>query len=349
MLLGLIVTAAVLEAIFRPDLQSRGLALIITVGLAPALLWRRTRPLLMTAIAFVTGNVIPLLVPDPVPEMYSLVYLLILPYALFRWGSGREAVIGFALVFVSAFAPLGTSRMNAGDVIGGSAILLAAFALGATLRYRTTVRTRELERVKLLEREQLARDLHDTVAHHFSAIAIRAQAGLAVAASAPDAPVEALRVIDVEASKALAEMRAMVRVLRREGPAELAPNPAISDLAGLSGQPGPPVDVRLAGDLDDLNPAVGTAVYRIAQESVTNARRHARNATRIDVRVEADDRSVRLTVTDDGEPSHASAPGFGLTGMMERAGLLGGSCQAGPNPGRGWAVTAVLPRTGTPT
>ncbi|MEV4082696.1 ATP-binding protein, partial [Nonomuraea fuscirosea] len=84
-----------------------------------------------------------------------------------------------------------------------------------------------------------------------------------------------------------------------------------------------------------------------AQESVTNARRHARHATRIEVRVAADDSSVRLRVSDDGDSTAtrpAPSPGYGLLGMIERADLLGGTCEAGPNPGRGWTVTAVLPR-----
>ena len=96
-------------------------------------------------------------------------------------------------------------------------------------------------------------------------------------------------------------------------------------------------------------PSIGSAIYRLAQESVTNARRHARHVTRIEVRVTADDTAVRLRVSDDGEPGlvrPAVSPGYGLAGMIERAGLLGGTCEAGPNPGRGWTVTAVLPRGG---
>ena len=120
---------------------------------------------------------------------------------------------------------------------------------------------------------------------------------------------------------------------------------------------GPVVDVEIDGDTADLPPSVDSAIYRLAQESVTNARRHARNASRIEVRVAADERSVRLRVTDDGEsgpagespPGHGgggpsgSPPGYGLIGMTERAGLLGGTCVAGPGPDRGWTVTAVLP------
>jgi signal transduction histidine kinase len=82
---------------------------------------------------------------------------------------------------------------------------------------------------------------------------------------------------------------------------------------------------------------------------VTNARRHARHASRVDVRVRADGTGLRLDVRDDGESAPSAAPGYGLTGMAERAALLGGSCSAGPAPGGGWVVTAVLPRAGWST
>jgi signal transduction histidine kinase len=158
-------------------------------------------------------------------------------------------------------------------------------------------------------------------------------------------------VIEAEASRTLNEMRAMVRVLRRDEPAERVPSPRVADLAALvaADRAGPPVHVQLSGDLDDLPEPVGAAIYRLAQESVTNARRHARDATQIQVSVAADDSLVHLQVSDDGAASSApngSSPGYGLIGMIERAHLLGGTCAAGPNLDRGWTVTATLPRTG---
>jgi signal transduction histidine kinase len=87
-------------------------------------------------------------------------------------------------------------------------------------------------------------------------------------------------------------------------------------------------------------------VYRIAQEAVTNARRHARGATRIDVKVSIAGERVRLTVHDDGAAGSAGEPGYGITGMTERAELLGGTCSAGRDPEGGWTVTAELPVTG---
>jgi signal transduction histidine kinase len=121
----------------------------------------------------------------------------------------------------------------------------------------------------------------------------------------------------------------------------------VADLERLARSVGdrPRVEVDLSGDLEDLAPSIGTAIYRIAQESITNAVRHARQATRIDVRVAGDDDCVRLTVHDDGQAgSPRNSLGYGLVGMTERAMLLGGSFEAGPGPDRGWTVEAVLPK-----
>jgi len=349
-LVGILLPVVLIEGALRPELPWRAVSVIVTVALVPTVLWRRSEPLWTVAVAFGTCAVFPLLTGVEL-ELNALVFLLILPYSLFRWGSGRDAVIGMTMVLGKLALSMSTGHLTLGDGFAGLAVLSAATALGAALRYRAGARLRELDQVKLLERERLARDLHDTVAHHVSAMAIRAQAGLATSATHPDAATDALRLIEAEASRALTEMRGMVRVLRRNQPADLAPSPRVADLAQLASRArsGPAVDVEIVGDLDDLPPTVAAAIYRVAQESVTNARRHARHATRIEVRVDSDDTSVHLRVTDDGDPGPArstGAPGFGLIGMIERADLLGGTCEAGPNAGRGWTVTAVLPRTG---
>nr|WP_245765777.1 histidine kinase [Nonomuraea jiangxiensis] len=360
-LVGLLVPAIVLEGVLRTDLQWRPMSVIFGLVMLPTLLWRRTSPLLTLSIPVVVTGLIQLLTGADPAEMASMAYMLLLLYSLSRWGSGREAVTGLMLISAAVLTAAGSGRLAAGDVVGAFTVVFAAVALGGTFRYRARARMRELDQVKLLEREQLARDLHDTVAHHVSAMAIRAQAGIATAAANPDnaaaVAVDALRVIEAEASRTLAEMRAMVRVLRRHDPSappELAPNPHLSDLEQLAGRSrvGPSVEVAIEGDLDSVAPSIGAAIYRIAQESVTNARRHARHATRIEVSVAADDTSVRLRVSDDGDSTAGRpvvASGYGLLGMIERAGLLGGTCEAGPNPGRGWTVTAVLPRTGALT
>ncbi len=191
-----------------------------------------------------------------------------------------------------------------------------------------------------------------TVAHHVSGIAIQAQAGRAVAASHPERAIETLAIIEEAATRTLTELRAIVGVLRASQHTEFAPQPGMAEVERLAtdGQTHPCVEVTLTGELDDLSPAVRAAIYRLAQESITNARRHARHATRVTVAVTGDPDQVRLTVDDDGSSGAGGrAPaGYGLVGMRERATLLGGMFHAGPTAERGWRVEAILPRNGTP-
>ena len=126
-----------------------------------------------------------------------------------------------------------------------------------------------------------------------------------------------------------------------------APRRRLADIEGLAaaGSDALRVDVELRGDLADLTPALEAALYRVAQESVTNARRHAQLATRVEVTVTGNTTDVHLTVDDDGaRTTGPNTPGYGLVGMTERVTLLGGTLTAGPGPDRGWRVRAVLPR-----
>jgi signal transduction histidine kinase len=356
-LLGVLVAIGLLEGAARPDLSWTSGSLMLGIALMPTVLWRRSRPLWMVLIAFgATGalHLARLLTGNDLPTPHTMVYLLLFPYSLFRWGAGRDITVGLPIMLVSASLGFISDRAKVSDVLGGSAVLLSAMVLGTALRYRARARSHELEQVKLREREQLARDLHDTVAHHVSAIAICAQGGLATWSTHPEAALDALRVIETQASRTLTDMRAMVRLLRRDESADLAPNPRIADLERLASRSaeGPEIDIDISGNLDDLSPSVSAAIYRLAQESITNARRHARHVTRIEVGVTADEASVRLRVSDDGDLADArpsASVGYGLIGMIERAELLGGTCHAGPNPERGWTVTAVLPRKGPAT
>jgi signal transduction histidine kinase len=323
-LVGALLVTAVAEAIFRPDVAWRPLATVVALLVIPVLLWRRTHPLLATAVGFGGAMVlhIPAFVGDVVDVgLYSMAAIVAVPAGL---GLATSAALG--------------------DVIGGTTLLVAVFALGAAMRYRAVARQREVEQVRTLERGELARELHDTVAHHVSAIAIQAQAGRAVAATDPASAVEALAVIEAEASRTLHEMRTMVRVLRDGEAADYAPQRGLSELDELT-RMSPVVEVHRGGDLAGLPQPVEVAVYRICQESVTNAIRHSLNATAVTVGVTGDVGVVRLRVHDDGEAARpATTVGYGLLGMAERAKLLGGACQAGPDPVGGWTVEATLPR-----
>ena len=348
-LVGVLMMAALLEGVFRDDVVWRPFATIVAVGLAPVMLWRRTQPLACVVVGFGTAMALGLATLAGGPShvgLNTMIYILVLVYALVRWGSGREIVIGLAVVLVAAVIGTVADYTGPSGVIGGFGILTASAAGGAAFRYRAESWRRALEQIRSQERVGLARELHDMVAHHVSAIAVQAQAGRALAGQRPEAGLEALAAIEGEASQTLAEMRAMVRVLREGAPAEYTPQPGVADLAALARRdPVPVVDVEVPGDLDELPLQVDAAVYRLAQEALTNALRHARNASRVEIRVVEGEGRLRLRVTDDGQidPARPASHGFGLLGMTERVQLLGGTLRAGPTPGGGWAVDAELP------
>jgi len=348
-LVGAVMVTALLEGALRADVTWRPFVTVVAVGLAPVLLWRRTHPLVCVVVGFGTGMALglaSLLGGVPSVGLNTMIYVLVLVYALVRWGSGREIVIGLTVVLVAAVFAIATDYTGSAEVIGGFAVLAAAAAGGAAFRYRAESRRRAVDQIRSQERVGLARELHDTVAHHVSAIAVQAQAGRTMAGQRPEAALEALSVIEEEASRTLAEMRAMVRVLRDGAPAEYAPQPGVADLVSLARRdPVPVVDVELAGELAGLRPQVDAAVYRLAQEALTNALRHARNASRVKIRVVEGAGRLRLRVTDDGQvdPVRPAAHGFGLLGMTERVQLLGGTLRAGPAAEGGWAVDAELP------
>ena len=361
-LVSALVPVVLLEGVFREDLVWRVPSVVVALALLPTLLWRRTHPLQSVAAAFGLVTVVEvasIVLADEWRGLDSTVFVMLLVYALFRWGSGRDAVIGLVIVSIPVLLiafeaqTSGAAEVPLGEVAQGAVFVLLVAAVGASVRYADTARRRGMDQMKLLEREQLARELHDTVAHHVSAIAIRAQAGRVVASTDPGAAVEALVIIEREASRTLAEMRSMVGALRQGEEPDLTPQRGVSQVEDLVTGPGerPRVDVELSGDLDGLRPSVDAAIFRLAQESITNAVRHARHATRVQVAVRGEPDCVRMTVHDDGDPGPfdpRTATGFGLVGMAERAKLLGGTLEAGPDRNRGWTVTAVLPRGGRP-
>ncbi len=279
--------------------------------------------------------------------LYTGAVVLVLVYALPRWGSGREIVLGGAVILAVGALCVVTDETPVVEKVVGLVFLLLPGVVGAAVRFRVTARERQLEQVRSREREQLARELHDTVAHHVSAMVIIAQAGRVLAGTDPSAAVEALEGVEEEGARTLEEMRAMVAALRDRGVgAELAPPAGVADLERLVRTPGGRlrVDLGLDGELDALPPAVDAAVYRIVQESVTNALRHAVDATELVVRVAAERHTVRVSVRDNGRRTGRGRDGYGLTGLRERATLLGGTLRAGPGTDRGWHVEAELPR-----
>ena len=215
----------------------------------------------------------------------------------------------------------------------------------------------ELERARLAvleQRTRFARELHDVVAHHMSLMAIRAESAPHRLGALPE-PVRAeFGSLSGSAREALADMRRLLSALRSDQPAAHAPQPGLEDLPGLIGaarQAGMTVKLSAPPALDQVPPSAGLCAYRIAQEALSNAGRHAAGAP-VAVCVGYDADTVTLQVTNGpgipaGQRADGHGPGHGLTGMRERVELLGGSLSAGPTPGGGFAVSAVLPLGGS--
>ena len=349
-LVAALACAAVLEGMLRDVLVWRSASIALAVVLAVTLPWRRVHPLGVAALGFGTtalANAVAMVQGVEWQGLDTSVFLLLLPYALLRWGSGREVLPGLGVIGLAYATALGAGIGDPEEAIGGGLVLCLSAALGASVRYRESARRQATEQRRLQERERLARELHDTVAHHVCAIAVQAQAGRVSAGTRPDAPLEALRTIEEAASRTLAEMRYMVRALRDDDVAALTPVATLADLERLArdGTFSLPVDVTLHGPLEGLGPTLESTLYRLAREAVTNSDRHARGARGVSVSVHGEPRAVSLQVVDDGEPVRGHLPpGFGLRGMAERAALLGGTLAAGPGDVRGWRVEVTLPR-----
>jgi signal transduction histidine kinase len=213
-------------------------------------------------------------------------------------------------------------------------------------------RAEQVSRALADERAQIARDLHDIVAHAMSVIAVRSGVARMVIDSEPDQARDALAIIEITTRRALHEMRLLVGMLRDPGdrPAELSPVPGLADLDRLiadTAVAGVIAVVDVEGKVRPLPPAADLSAYRIVQEALTNVVRHA-GPTRARVRIGYRAAELSIEVTDDGPRGQAPRPiarasgGHGLIGMRERAALFGGKLEAGPDAG-GFRVQATFP------
>ncbi|ARJ05093.1 hypothetical protein GCM10010988_01400 [Cnuibacter physcomitrellae] len=243
--------------------------------------------------------------------------------------------------------------------------LIVALGAGEFLRTRRLrIRERQLlwqrrrEDAAAEERVRIARELHDVLAHSLSQISVQAGVGLHLLDAQPELARSALESIRVTSRTALDEVRSVLGVLRSDDPSRSAtvgaadlpgagrtPQPGLSNLPGLVDSVATPtMTTSLEGDIDlDLPPATQSALYRIAQESLTNAVRHAQ-ASAVVVRLKPLPGAVELTVSDDGVGLERTEPGRGMLGMRERAELLGGTLDVGPTEGGGTTVRATIPR-----
>lgn len=233
-----------------------------------------------------------------------------------------------------------------GDIVFTLMMWALAVAVAVATRFWRQERTTRAERVRAEERERIARDLHDVVAHHVSGIAVTAEGAKLVVDRDPSAVAAALDSIHGAASTTLDEMRRMVSILR-DGAGADAPLTLAALADELTTTTSPRVTVVVDDAAGGIETQVATAARRIVQESVTNSRRHGRDVTRIDASVTIDGDELVVLVADDGRPSGrrpagGGGGGFGIVGMHERVTLLGGQLRVGPTD-TGWRVEARMP------
>ncbi|MET9553251.1 histidine kinase [Streptomyces sp. NPDC006645] len=271
----------------------------------------------------------------------------------------RQAERPYATVALGIAVLLGPLRLNGPGALAGSyslAFAVAAMvAIGCYLRVQDRNQARAMDSVRQAERMELARDLHDFVAHHVTGIVVQANAGLAVRATAPEHIEPILESIQKSGMETLDSMRRLVRVLREVDGTPQRPGELLAELAGLvsgfgGGEDGSDATLSVTAPARSsrLAPEVELSVHRVVQESLTNARRHA-PGTVVAVRVDTEDGRLRVEITN-GPSAGPPAPspvggrgGFGMVGLQERVAAVEGLLEAGRTPDGGWRVVGVFP------
>jgi len=273
-------------------------------------------------------------------------------YALPAWTNGRRFWGGLLVYELAGFGSAGTQPQRAGSfmLISTIVIVLVHVVLrDRDRRLRVAERERELVAREAVvdERARIARELHDAIAHNVSMMVVQAGAERRVLDGQDGSTHEVLATIEQIGRGALTEMRRLVGMLRSDELEPLAPQPGLGDVPTLVTQvreAGLPVDLLIEGEARELPVGIELSAYRIVQEALTNALKHAGDA-HASVRISYGHESLELEIVDDGVggPARAGSGGHGLVGMRERVALYGGRLDAGRSPTGGFTVRALLP------
>jgi signal transduction histidine kinase len=343
----LLALAAIVEVAFRAEDVGSAMIANLLATLPIALVRQR---LAWAAGAIVLGVVVALSGDTALLTVAGAVGLTAVVY-LFAARYGRRWSVLLVLPFLANVATpfSGNDARLSGLLL--LVVVVAALALGDARRQRgrAVAERDEAQRDQALmeERARIARELHDIVAHHVSMIAVQAETARLTTPDLPEEGKQRFKAIGDTARDSLGELRRLLGVLREDvpGEAERTPQPGLADLEALvdaAREAGAQVRLTMIGRAEPLSPGVDLTAYRIAQEALTNARRHAPGAdVDVELRYEAD--TLHLEVRDNGPGAAAEANGHGIVGMRERAEMVGGTLRAGPATGGGFAVRADLP------
>lgn len=354
---------------------SPAVALPIAVVLCLVVALRRRMPEKMLLLAALMGVVQLIADVEVIPADFAMMVIIYTVAADgARWASRLGLIGGLCAGTVSQI------RWPQTDTSALGVVLIAVFqtvpfalawVLGDSIRTRRAYLAQLEERAARLEKEReaqskvavaaerarIARELHDVVAHNVSVMVVQADGAAYVMDTAPEQARKALETISGTGRQALAEMRRLLGVLRtgeHQEVGEYVPQPDVEQLADLVEQcrtSGLPVDFKVEGTPRPLPSGVELTAYRIVQEALTNTRKHGGPNTGASVRLVYFDDGLGLLVEDDGkgaphelyEEGGADGQGHGLIGMRERVGMVGGTLDAGPRPGGGFRISALLP------
>ncbi|GGV83145.1 two-component sensor histidine kinase [Streptomyces griseoloalbus] len=368
-----VIGGANLEEAQGTELPALVVPVMLLLSLVAALRRRMPERMLILGVAVGAGQ----LITDvaPLPADFALLVIVYTVAAVgARWASRLALTAGLCA------APLAQLRWPNDDTsaAGNIAIMIfqavpfaLAWVLGDSIRTRRAYFAQLEERAARLEKEReaqskvavaaerarIARELHDVVAHNVSVMVVQADGAAYVLDAAPDQAKKALETISSTGRQALAEMRRLLGVLRtgeHQEAGEYVPQPdvqQIEDLVEQCRQSGLPVDFRIEGTPRPLPSGVELTAYRIVQEALTNTRKHGGSDVGASVRLVYFDDGLGLLVEDDGkgaphelyEEGGFDGQGHGLIGMRERVGMVGGTLDAGPRPGGGFRISALLP------
>lgn len=356
--------AVVIAADWQGGAPQSPWAYLFALGFGIGILWRRRAPRLILALTVLGIFAYYALDYPPIGIALPAVAAL---YSCAEQGRTLASMVGGGvLAAVAAYfrvhEGLPTAYLISYELITNVALIAAAIALGVSVRLRREAR-QQAEQIAALtteaavrqarehaqdERVQLARDLHDVIGHTLSVVSVHAHVAEEAIGNDDGAARRAIAAIQSVTSPALGDLRGTVRVLRSDtGPSAPAPG-----LAGLTALVSSVREAGIAVDLEqevpdgELSAPIEAAGYRIVQEALTNVLRHA-GASTVHVRLALEGDRVQIEVCDNGRGGDAPA-GHGITGMVERARLLGGTVQVGPASGGGYLVQADLPgRLGT--
>jgi signal transduction histidine kinase len=348
------------ESLFADITTPRGLAVAVGIAMTVPLVLRRRYPLAVTIAVFGAFAVLGLADSSKLPPQSVLLALAAAAWSVGAYAPRNQARIGLAVCFA------GLLLNEAGDFIVLGPLTGGVWAVGRLFRDRHRWATELQERGAALEREQaeetrlaiaeerarIARELHDVVAHHVSVMVMQAGAErMAVSNERPDTAAT-LETIEQTGREALGEMRRLLGLLRREDEEiALAPQPSLERLEELAQHvtaAGLPVELEVTGERRPVAPGVDISGYRIVQEALTNALRHAGPASALVV-VDYQPDHIEIDVSDDGRGALAHAryavPVAIRIGLA--AAVFGGSLEAGPRPQGGFRVRTRLPLEGS--